>query len=196
MWCVRCTIPFSGADGTRRPGLPEHPAPHVRPTAEDRDRPTAVVHGLPWAAARGPAHRDRPGPIAGPAAVRGPARPGPAGPVVPVAAAGSAAAASAAVPAAAPEAEALAAAVSAAASVGKHSKNTRPDGRVFLRCGDFDWGCLLRRADGSYRTWVMNCSRPCRSRDEAAGPSPASIWAVNWASRSRQRSMPVSWIYS
>ena len=80
--------------------------------------------------------------------------------------------------------------------VGKHSKNTRPDGRVFLRCGAFDRGCLLRRADGSYRTWVMNCSRPCRSRDEAACPSPASIWAVNWASRSRQRSMPVSWIYS
>ena len=79
---------------------------------------------------------------------------------------------------------------------GKHSKNTRPDGRVFLRCGAFDRGCLLRRADGSYRTWVMNCSRPCRSRDEAACPSPASIWAVNWASRSRQRSMPVSWIYS
>ena len=69
-------------------------------------------------------------------------------------------------------------------------------GRVFLRCGAFDRGCLLRRADGSYRTWVMNCSRPCRSRDEAACPSPASIWAVNWASRSRQRSMPVSWIYS
>ena len=80
------------------------------------------------------------GAIAGPAAVRDPARPGPAGPVVPAAAAGSAAAASAAVPAAAPEAEALAAAVSAAASVGKHSKNTRPDGRVFLRCGAFDRG--------------------------------------------------------
>lgn len=165
MWCVRCTTPFSGADATRRPGLPEHPDPHVRPTAEDRDRPTAVVPGLPWAAARGPAHRDRPGPITGPAAVRDPVRPGPAGPVVPAAAAGSAAAASAAVP--------------AAASVGKHSKNTRPDGRVFLRCGAFDRGCLLRRADGSYRTWVMNCSRPCRSRDEAACPSPASIWAVN-----------------
>ena len=129
MWYARCTIPFSGADGTRRPDLPEHPGPHGRPTAEDRDRPTAVVPGLPWAAVRDPAHRDRPDPITGPAAVRDPVRPGPAGPVVPAAAAGSAAAVSAAVPAAeeAPEAAALAAAVSAAASVGKHSKNTRPD---------------------------------------------------------------------
>ena len=116
MWYARCTIPFSGADGTRRPGLPERRGPRGRLTAAGRDRPTAVVPGLPWAAVRDPAHRDRPGPIAGPAAVRDPVRPGPAGPVVPAAAAGSAAAASAAVPAAAPEAEALAAAVSAAAA--------------------------------------------------------------------------------